>query len=128
MSTENLNMTFEVLKPDLVEFIENDGLDIISDEKMSAESLANLCIELAMKFENGCRSLLHPFMTSDRKGYMLKVNNTHGGFVSVSNPDGTGVSHTEYYPYFTDDPEDGKLTGLCSLASMINEAWYHCNN
>jgi hypothetical protein len=61
-------------------------------------------------------------------GYIIKVNNTLGGWVSVSdeNTGDTGVSNTMYYPFFKDD-EDGYFAGLCSLADMINEAWYICN-
>jgi hypothetical protein len=62
-------------------------------------------------------------------GYAIKVNNNLQGFVSVSDEEAghTGVSKTLYYPFFKDD-EEGYFAGLCSLASMLNEAWYLCNN
>ena len=63
------------------------------------------------------------------KNYQIKVSNNHGGFVSVSDEDtgDTGVSNTMFYPFFKDE-EEGYFAGLCSLASMVNEAWYLCNN
>ena len=61
------------------------------------------------------------------KDYLYSINNEHKGFVSISDDCSTGVSRTEYYPFYKDD-EDGWYTGLCSLAEMINEAWYHLKN
>lgn len=56
--------------------------------------------------------------------YNFKVSNTYKGFVSCSDDNGTGVSHTEYYPYYydSDDPD----AGLKNLIEMMNEAWYLC--
>lgn len=59
-------------------------------------------------------------------GYFFKINNVVGGFVSCSNPDGTGVSETLYLPYPNDEDHDDKER-FTNLVSMMNEAWYLCN-
>ena len=60
-------------------------------------------------------------------GYFFKINNKVGGFVSCSNPDGTGVSNTMYKPFPNDAEHDDKER-FKNLIDMMNEAWYLCTN
>lgn len=124
MSTEVIETNLELVKEDLVEYITDENLDIL--DEFDAETIADLCISIAQRLlhRNWCMGHLIQRPTCD---YLYKVNNEHGGFVSISDDDNTGVSRTMYYPFFKDE-EDGYYAGLCSLASMINEAWYNCNN
>ena len=131
MSTETLKETLESFKGDLVEYINDECLDIL--ERESAEEFAGQVIKIAqritffMKYQP--QKTIHGVIGNVEKGYIwnVKVNNVHGGWVSVSGDESTGVSNTMYYPFFKDD-EDGYYTGLISLAQMINEAWFACNN
>ena len=126
MSTTFVSLNLEAMKEDLVEYIVNEPFDML--EEFTDDEIANLCIRLAGEFLHGRTIKITPlFSNKSKRGYCLKVNNNHKGFVSLSNDESTGVSNTEYYPFFSDE-EDGYFAGLCSLASMINEAWYHCNN
>lgn len=126
MSTQVIETNLELMQLDLVTFINDEPLDML--EEFTDDEIANLCIRLASEFLHGRTIKITPlFSNKSKRGYCLKVNNNHKGFVSVSNDESTGVSNTEYYPFFSDE-EDGYFAGLCSLASMINEAWYHCNN
>ena len=59
---------------------------------------------------------------------MLKIAKVYQGYVSVSSEYGvTGVSHTAFFPIYKDESE-GWLPGLQTLAEMISEAWYRCEN
>lgn len=126
MNTEALEVNLNLHEQDLIEFINNEPLDMLDEFK--AEDIANEVISIAQRLlvRGFCNGHLirkgHP-----KRDYLYSVNNQLKGFVSVSNEDCTGVSNTEYKPFYKDD-EDGYFTGLCSLAQMINEAWYHCNN
>lgn len=113
----------------LVEFIQDENLDIVDEENMTAERFANLVniIGNRVRFCSHNKVTLFDFKMKGRTFY-VKVNNNHKGFVSVTNDDGnTGVSNTEYFPFFEDE-EEGYFAGQCSLAQMINEAWYLCEN
>ena len=126
MSTEVLQSTFALLKDDLVEGIQDENLDIL--DEFSAEYLAEQVILIAHSL--AIRPVVtHKLRRYDKKWvqYTLKVNNKHGGFVSVSDDSGTGVSRTLYYPYKPDD-EESPYSALMNLAQMINEAWYQCKN
>ena len=123
MSTTFVSLSLEALKEDLVEYINDEPLDMLDEFK--DEEIAEYVISIANR-------LIHrPFcvghMIKGKKDYLYNVNNKHCGHVSVSYDESTGVSRTMYFPFFKDE-EEGYFAGLCSLASMINEAWYHCNN
>jgi len=122
MSKESIDSILELMHLDLVTFINDEPLDML--EEFKADDIAVKVISIAnrLMFRDFCNGHIK-FGKSD---YLYSVNNKTGGWVSVSNDDSTGVSRTEYKPFFTDD-EDGAFAGLCSLASMINEAWYLCN-
>ena len=132
MSTTFISMSLEALKEDLVEYINDECLDIL--ERESAEEFAGQVIKIAqrltffMKYQP--QKTIHGVIGNVEKGYIwnVKVNNVHGGWVSVSDDESTGVSNTMWYPFYCSDDSDGWFAGLISLASMINEAWYHCNN
>ena len=127
MNTQEIDTNLELMHLDLVTFINDEPLDMLgefTDEEIATEVISIAQRLLRRDFCNG-----HLIKKSaPKKDYLYHINNTLKGFVSVTNDDGeTGVSRTEYKPFFHDD-EDGYFTGLCSLASMINEAWYLCNN
>jgi hypothetical protein len=126
MSTQVIETNLELMHLDLVSFINDEPLDML--DEFTDDEIANLCIRIANCFLLGVKVRIVPIYSKKaNKGYCLKVNNNIKGFVSCSNDKSTGVSNTEYRPFYTDDPEDGAFIGLCSLASMINEAWYQCN-
>ena len=131
MSIETLKETLESFKGDLVEYINDECLDIL--DIVSAEEFAGQVIKIAQRITFFKRSrpnmAVHGVIGNVEKGniFNVKVNNSHGGWVSVSDDECAGVSYTMWYPFFSDD-EDGWFAGLTSLASMINEAWYLCNN
>lgn len=126
MSTEAFEVNVELHKQDLIEFIDNEPLDML--DEFTAEEIADCVISIAQRllirgFCNG-----HLIKKGNRKlDYLYCINNSYKGSVSVSNEEVTGVSRTEFKPFYNDE-EDGYFTGLCSLAQMINEAWYLCNN
>jgi hypothetical protein len=123
MSTEMIETNLELLHLDLVTFINDEPLDILdefTDDEIAIEviSIANRLIH---------RDFCNGHLKKGKVDYLYSINNALNGFVSISNNNCTGVSRTCYYPFFRDD-EEGYFAGLCSLASMINEAWYLCNN
>ena len=124
MSTQVIETNLELMHLDLVTYINDEPLDML--DEFTEEEIADCVLAIASH-------LLLPAKVVEYEikdyGYIVKINNTHGGWVSVSdmNTGDTGVSRTEFYPFYKDD-DDGYFAGLCSLASMINEAWYHCNN
>lgn len=120
MSTQVIETNLEMMRQDLVQFINDEPLDML--DEFTDEEIADTCISVA-KFLGHTRNYI-----GSLKDYKLKIENRLKGFVSLSNDYETGVSHTEYYPFFLDDPEDGAFTGLCCLAQMLNEAWYYLNN
>jgi hypothetical protein len=124
MSTQMIETNLELMKEDLVQYIVDEPLDIL--DEFEAETIADLVISIAnrLMYRDFCNGHLIQRPKSD---YLYKVNNQIGGFFSISDDDSTGVSRTEYKPFWHDD-EDGWFAGLCCLASMVNEAWYHCNN
>jgi hypothetical protein len=117
-------MTLEAMRDDLIEYISDEILDIANE--LTEEEIADCVLAIASRLLLPAKVVEHEIKDY---GYIVKINNTHGGWVSVSdmNTGDTGVSRTEFYPFYKDD-EDGYFAGLCSLASMINEAWYLCNN
>lgn len=118
---------FRTYRDQLAEYITDENLDML--DEFSCLEIANIATHVGMELNNKTTKVyIQPFISlKTSKQYHLKVNNFHKGFVSVSDDESTGVSRTEYYPFYSDD-EDGWFAGLMSLASMINEAWYHCNN
>ena len=135
MSTEIFEKTMAVDLEPLIEFINNECFDIVTDEDnhMDAERYARLVNIIGNRCRFCHRNNVTDFsfkmgVGEHRVEYYVRVNNNYGGFVSVSNETGdTGVSNTFYYPFFSDD-EDGYFAGYMSLAQMINEAWYLCTN
>jgi hypothetical protein len=123
MSTEAFETNLELMHLDLVTFINDEPLDML--DEFDADDLACEVISIACRLMH--RSFCNGHIKKGKIDYLYSINNNLGGFVSISNDDCTGVSRTEYKPFYFDD-EDGYYTGLCSLASMINEAWYLCNN
>ena len=123
MSTLFISMSLEAFKDDLMEFIQDEPLDMLNE--FTEEDIADCVLAIASHLLLPAKVVEHEIKDY---GYIVKINNTHGGWISVSdmNTGDTGVSNTMYFPFFKDD--DGYFAGLCSLASMINEAWYHCNN
>ena len=115
-----------MLKEDLIDYINNEPLDMLDD--FTDEEIADCVLSVAKKLRmcKVAEKTLIRFGTPNTV-YHIKVNNVLKGFVSVSDECSTGVSRTEYYPFFSDE-EDGEIVGLFSLASMINEAWYYCKN
>ena len=132
MSTETLKETLESFKQDLAEYITDETLDIL--ERESAEEFAGQVIKIAQRITffktYQPQKTIHGVIGNIQKGYIwnVKVNNVKGGWVSVSGDESTGVSNTMYYPFYCSDDEEGWFAGLTSLASMINEAWYLCEN
>ena len=127
MSTTFVSLTLEAMKEDLMEYIHEVPLDML--DEFSEEEIADCVLAIAsylMMPEKVVEYHLVGF--GGIWNYHIKVNNNLGGFVSVSCEEvgTTGVSNTMYYPFFKHE-EDGYFAGLCSLASMINEAWYICN-
>lgn len=116
MSTTFVSLTLETMKEDLMEYINNEPLDML--DEFTDDEIADCVLALASHIMLPAKVVEHQLGT-----YQIKVNNNHKGFVSVSSDETTGVSRTEYFPFYKDD-EDGYFIGLCSLASMINEAWY----
>lgn len=128
MSTDVLEDICISLQDDLKEHINDEPFDML--EEFTDEEIAIEVISIA------CRLLHHPYCCghiihkkSDDipkySDYRYSVNNEYKGTLSVSNADCTGVSKTEYFPFFHDGDEC--LDGLTSLADMLNEAWYYCN-
>ena len=126
MSTEVLETTLECYKEDLVEFINDSVFDML--DEFTDEEIADAVISIAnrLMYRDFCNGHMIKFGRPN-KDYLYSINNEHKGFVSISDDCSTGVSRTEYYPFYKDD-EEGWYTGLCSLAEMINDAWYLCNN
>ena len=126
MSTEVIETNLGMMHLDLVTFINDEPLDML--DEFTDDEIANICINLAGSFVLGARVKIMPiFSKKANKGYCLKVNNHLKGFVSCSDSEATGVSRTAYFPFYKDD-EEGYFAGLCSLAQMINDAWYTLNN
>jgi hypothetical protein len=120
-------MTLEAMRDDLIEYINDEIFDML--DEFPEEEIADCVLAIASRMILPAKVVEHPLTSCGGiKNYQIKVNNCYHGFVSVSDEDtgDTGVSRTEFYPFFKDD--DGYFAGLCSLASMINEAWYICNN
>lgn len=127
MSTTFVSLTLEAMKEDLMEYINEVPLDML--EEFPEEEIADCVLAIASHLMMPEKVVEHHLVAiGGIWHYLIKVNNTIGGFVSVSGEEvgTTGVSNTMYYPFFKHD-EDGYFAGLCSLASMINEAWYLCN-
>lgn len=128
MSTTFISTSLESLKDDLMEYINDENLDML--DEFTDEEIADCVLAIASHILLPAKVVAHRLISnSGIWNYQIKVNNTHKGFVSVSceELDTTGVSNTQYFPFFKDEDE-GYFAGLCSLASMINEAWYLSNN
>jgi hypothetical protein len=128
MSTTFVSLNLEAMKEDLMEYIINEPFDML--DEFPEEEIADCVLAIASRLMLPAKEVTEPLTSCGGiKNYQIKVSNIHGGFVSVSDEDtgDTGVSNTMFYPFFKDE-EEGYFAGLCSLASMINEAWYICNN
>ena len=132
MSTQVIETSLEVMKEDLVEYINDENLDIL--DEVSAEEFAGQVIKIAQRLTFFMtyqpQKTIHGVIGNIENGVIwnVYVYNMKGGWVSVSDDESTGVSRTLYYPFYCSDDEEGWFAGLASLASMINEAWYLCNN
>ena len=123
MSTEVIETNLELMHLDLVTFINDEPLDML--EEFTDEEIATEVISIAFRLLH--RDFCNGHLKKGRLDYLYSINNGMKCFVSLSNNDCTGVSRTEYKPFYKDD-EDGYFAGLCSLAQMINEAWYLCTS
>lgn len=127
MSAEFVSLSLEAMKEDLMEYINNEPLEML--DKFPKEEIADCVLAIASHLMLPAQVVEHSLTgIGGIWNYLIKVNNDLKGFVSVTSEEtgDTGVSRTEYYPFFKDE-EEGYFAGLCSLASMINEAWYLCN-
>lgn len=124
MSTDMMNYNRE----DLIEEIRDlnpDMLDEFTEDEI-ADCVLAIAMKLGTKFGRVIDYTLIKFSDRGNKDYQIKVSNTKGGFVSVSDDCNTGVSRTLYYPFYITHGE--AICGLSSLVEMINEAWYLCKN
>ena len=121
MSTQKIDANLELMHLDLVTFINDESLDML--DEFTDDEIATKVISIAQRLLR--RDFCNGHLKKGKIDYLYHINNGLKGFVSLSNDDCTGVSHTEYHPFYKDD-EDGYFVGLCSLAQMINEAWYLC--
>jgi len=117
-------------KENLVEYINDENLDVLG--VVPAEELAEQVIKIAQRvaifMEDKPQMSIHGVIWHDKTLWNVRVSNYRPGWVSVSNDEGTGMSRTEYLPFYCSDDEEGWFAGLKNLASMINEAWYYCEN
>ena len=120
MSTEVMNQCGKCLEAELAEIIQDDCLDIVDGEKITAWDFANYVMHLSKVLR------AYPFIEDEYKGMKIKVRNCLKGSVSVSDGESTGLSETMYKPFPTDD--DDIFCAWLNLAQMINEAWYLCTN
>jgi len=124
MSTEVIETNLELMHLDLVTFINDEPLDML--EEFTDEEIVTEVISIARRLLH--RDFCNGHLKKGKIDYLYHVDNKQFGSVSMSNNDDSyGVSKTMYYPFYKDD-EDGYFAGLCSLAQMINEAWYLANN
>ena len=129
MSTDEIERMLEANTESLVEFLEGYAADICVEGMLSDREYAKMVVKIARTFiYNESQKIVERVIVVKGHNYLLKIMNTYQGFVSVSSEYGeTGVSHTAFYPFYK-DLDDGFLPGLTSLAEMINEAWYRCEN
>lgn len=131
MSTEIIETNLNLLRNDLIEFINDEPLDIL--DEFTAEEIADLVVSIARRllFRDFCNGHFIKYGRPNRD-YLYSVNNKEKGFLSLSDECSTAVSRTEYKVFFKEDEiEDenfGWLVGLTNIAQMLNEAWYHLNN
>ena len=115
-------------KADLEEYINDEILDVM--DVIPAEELAKQVIKIAQRIAifwiDRPQMPIHGVIGHERTIWNVKVRNYRPGWVSVSSDEKTGVSKTEYLPFYSADDEEGWFAGLKNLASMINEAWYLC--
>ena len=104
----------------LNEIFEDEIYDMCDD--ISQDAICKVVTCAADQFGRGARTVLFTL-----SGYFFKVVNCRKGFVSCSNNESTGVSHTLYKP-FPNDGEHEQKECFKNLIDMMNEAWYHCNN
>lgn len=128
MSTEAMLTNLELMRSDVEEFITDDNLDMLDD--FTEKEIADVVFAIAAKL---MVSEVVEYPITSCGGiwkYNIKVWNCHKGFVSVSSDvlGITGVSRTEYKPFYFSEDENSYFSGLCNLAQMINEAWYQCNS
>ena len=118
MSTDFMNQCGNCMETQLAEIIQDDCLDIVDGEKITAWDFANYVMYLSKVLR------VYWWIEDEYKGYKIKVRNCLNGSVSVSSDDCTGVSETLYKPFPTDDED--VFGAWLNLAQMINEAWYNC--
>jgi hypothetical protein len=114
-----MNQCGKCLESELAEIIQEDCLDIVDGEKITAFDFANYVIYLSKVLRS------YPIVEDEYKGMKIKVRNCLNGSVSVSIDDSTGLSETLHKPFTTDD--DDVFGAWLNLAQMINEAWFLCS-
>ncbi len=112
-------ITKEELRGILDEIFEDEIYDMVD-----AIPQEIICEELTELNEGIGLNRVKDFMIED---FAFRVNNTHGGFVSCTNENGTGVSYTLYYAFPNDGEHEPKEMWK-NLIDMMNEAWYACVN
>lgn len=129
MSTDEIERTLEADTESLVEFLEGYAADICVDGGLSNDYYAELVVKFAKPFiYDETKKVLEDEFVVKGNHYLLKISNVYQGFVSVSSLYGeTGVSHTAFWPFYK-SLNNSFLPSLTSLAEMINEAWYRCEN
>lgn len=128
MSTEVMLTNLELMRSNVEEFITDDNLDMLDD--FTEKEIADVVFAIAAKLMVA-EVVEYPVKSCGGLwNYRVKVGNYHKGFVSVSSDTLgiTGVSRTEYKPFYFSEDENSYFSGLCNLAQMINEAWYQCNS
>lgn len=122
MSTEFWTRLEDGFENELAEIIQDDCLDIVQDEVVTAKDFAHYVVYLSKVL--GCSWLIE----DEYQGMKIKIRNCYRGSVSVSDDECTGVSNTSYYPFPYREDDDDLFAAWLNLAQMINEAWYHCKN
>ena len=118
MSTEVLNMVGKCTEAQLAEIIQEDCLDIVDGENITAWDFANYVIYISKVLRG------YWYITDEYKGLQITFRNCLHGSVSVSDGNNTGLSETLYWPFPTDDEDI--FGAWLNLAQMINEAWFLC--
>lgn len=102
--------------------INPDMLDMFTEDEI-ADCLIDIAKLLGPKNGKVVEYKLIKFSDMGNRDYYIKVSNTHGGFVSVSDDCNTGVSRTCFYPCYFDESDGLSISSLSDLLDMVNEAW-----
>lgn len=111
----------ELIYQSVIDEIFEDEIYDMCDE-ISQDGISKKVHYAAAQIGRGSRTVMFSL-----GGYLFKIVNCVGGFVSCSNPDSTGVSNTLYKPFPNDADHDDRER-FKNLIGMMNEAWYLCVN